>query len=86
MSRDLKIIDTLLAAFEENPLKEKDSTHVEIIRNVFEQQNYMRKNKMQTVVERIVSIHQPHYRPIVRGKAKAKVELESNINVRLLDG
>jgi len=86
IGRDLKIIDTLLSACEKNPLKEKDRTYVETIRKVFEQQKYMRKNKTHTVAERIVSIHQPHVRPIVRGKEKAKVEFGSKINVSLVDG
>jgi len=33
-----------------------------------------------------VSIHQPHVRPIVRGKAKAKVEFGAKIHVSLVDG
>jgi len=86
VGRDLKIIDTLLSACEKNPLKEKDRTYVETIGKVFEQQKYMRKNKTHTVAERIVSIHQPHVRPIVRGKEKAKVEFGSKINVSLVDG
>jgi hypothetical protein len=36
--------------------------------------------------DRIVSIHQPHVRPIVRGKAKAKTEFGAKINISLLDG
>ena len=86
VGQDLNIIDTLLSACEKNPLKEKYRTYVETIRKVFEQQKYMRKNKTHTVAERIVSIHQPHVRPIVRGKKKAKVEFGSKINVSLVDG
>jgi IS5 family transposase len=33
-----------------------------------------------------VSIHQPHIRPIVRGKAKAGTEFGAKINIGLLDG
>ena len=33
-----------------------------------------------------MNIHQPHVRPIVRGKEKAKVEFGSKINVSLVDG
>ena len=36
--------------------------------------------------DRIVSIHQPHVRPIVRGKEKAKVEFGSKLNLSLVDG
>jgi hypothetical protein len=39
-----------------------------------------------SVEHRIVSIHQPHVRPIVRGKIKAKVEFGAKINVSLVNG
>jgi len=86
VNRNLKTIGNLLGAFPENPLKEKDQVYVETIAKVFEQQTYMRTNKTHSVPERIVSIHQPHVRPIVRGKEKAKVEFGSKMNVSLVDG
>ena len=46
----------------------------------------MYKNRNHQVEDRIVSIHQPHVRPIVRGKAKAKTEFGAKINISLLDG
>jgi IS5 family transposase len=45
----------------------------------------MRRNKTHSLVDRIVSIHQPQVRPIVRGKEKSKVELGSKINVSLVE-
>jgi hypothetical protein len=36
--------------------------------------------------DRIVSIHQPHVRPIVRGKSQAKVEFGAKIHVSLING
>jgi transposase, IS5 family len=36
--------------------------------------------------ERIVSIHQPHARPIVRGKARSKTEFGAKIHLSLVDG
>lgn len=36
--------------------------------------------------DRIVSIHQPHVRPIVRGKTIAKVEFGAKIHISLEDG
>ena len=86
VKRDLKTIDRLLAEMVENPLKEKDRTYLETIRKVYEQQDFMKRNKTHSVPERIVSIHQPHVRPIVRGKEKSNVEFGSKINVSLVDG
>ena len=45
----------------------------------------MREGK-HTCENRIVSIHQPHVRPIVRGKAKAKVEFGAKIGVSIVSG
>ena len=86
VNRDLKTIDSLLCAFAENPLKEKERTYVETIRKVLVKQTCMRSNKTHSVPDRIVSIHQPQVRPIVRGKEKSKVEFGSKINVSLVEG
>ncbi len=39
-----------------------------------------------SIKNRIVSIHQPHVRPIVRGKTTAKVEFGAKIHLSLIDG
>jgi IS5 family transposase len=46
----------------------------------------MYENGTHRVAERMVSIHLPHVRPIVRGKEKAKAEFGSKINVSLVEG
>jgi len=46
----------------------------------------MYKKRAHQVEDRIVNIHQPHVRPIVLGKAKAKTEFGAKINISLLDG
>jgi hypothetical protein len=46
----------------------------------------MYENNTHTIEHRIVSIHQPHVRPIVRGKEQAKVEFGSKIHVSVIDG
>jgi IS5 family transposase len=84
VKRDLKTINNLLSSFVTNPLKEKDRAYVETIRKILEQQTYMLRTKTHSVPERVVSIHQPHVRPIVRGKEKSKVEFGSKINVSLV--
>ena len=45
----------------------------------------MFKEKTHSVDHRIVSIHQPHLRPIVRGKTNAYVEFGSKINVSIMN-
>ena len=51
----------------------------EVIKDVYEQQKYMYENKVTKVDSRIVSISQPHVRPIVRGKAGKRVEFGAKI-------
>jgi hypothetical protein len=46
----------------------------------------MYKTRTNSIEDRIVSIHQPHVRPIVRGKSSAPVEFGSKIQVATIDG
>ena len=57
-----------------------------VIQEVYRQQLEMYKKNEHSCQNRIVSIYQPHVRPIVRGKAKAKVEFGAKIGVSLRDG
>jgi hypothetical protein len=43
-------------------------------------------NRAHTVKERIVSISQPHVRPIVRGKAAAKTEFGAKVAISVIGG
>ena len=57
-----------------------------IINELYRQQAEMHINKIHRISDRIVSISQPHVRPIVRGKAGAKVEFGAKVSVSLIDG
>ena len=46
----------------------------------------MYETRSYKIADRIVSISQPHVRPIVRGKAKSKVEFGAKISVSLVNG
>ena len=48
--------------------EKKDRKYLETIRAVYQQQKQMYDTKSHSVEDRIVSIHQPHVRPIGRGK------------------
>lgn len=58
----------------------------EIVKEVYLQQLHMHKNNTRTVSDRIVSISQPHVRPIVRGKAGKPVEFGAKISLSLCGG
>ena len=44
------------------------------------------QNKTHQVEDRIVSIHQPHVRPIIRGKARSFVEFGAKIELSVVNG
>ncbi len=57
-----------------------------IIQELYRQQLWMYTHRQHRIAERIVSISQPHVRPIVRGKAGHPVEFGAKISVSLVDG
>jgi hypothetical protein len=68
------------------PLEKKERKYFYVIQTLYDQQLSMYKSCTHTIEDRIVSIHQPHVRPIVRGKAQSKVEFGSKIHVSVIDG
>ena len=53
---------------------------------MYEQKKKMFDENVRRCADRIVSIYQPHLRPIVRGKAKAKVEFGAKIGTSIVNG
>ncbi|MCP4343582.1 MAG: IS5 family transposase, partial [Desulfobulbaceae bacterium] len=53
---------------------------------LYRQQLWMYQNKCHRIENRIVSLYQPHVRPIVRGKAHAPVEFGAKISISLVNG
>jgi hypothetical protein len=86
LKRNLKSVNHLLDSYSVIPLKTKDYKYLLVIQTLFEQQIQMYKSKTHSINNRIVSIHQPHVRPIVRGKSQAKVEFGAKIHVSIIDG
>ncbi len=86
LRRNVKSIDKLLDSYNRIPLRPKEYKYLLVIRQVLEQQETMFNNKTHSIDHRIVSIHQPHVRPIVRGKVQAPVEFGAKIHVTLIDG
>lgn len=61
----------------------KDIPLLAAIFRLYLQQEYMYKNHVHSVTDRIVSIRQPWVRPIVRGKASAPVEFGPKLDVSI---
>lgn len=86
LRRNLAHIETLLAAYDVFPLKARAQKYLMVLHTVYQQQEQMHSTHSHRIDDRIVSIHQPHVRPIVRGKEKAKVEFGSKLQVSMVNG
>jgi len=86
LKRNIKSINRLLDSYDKFPLTPKEHKYLFVITNLYDQQYTMFKQGSHQVDHRIVSIHQPHVRPIVRGKTNAYVEFGAKINVSLMNG
>lgn len=86
LRRDIKSLHTLLDAYTCIPLNRHQHKYLLVLQTLYEQQLQMYKTRTHSIEHRIVSIHQPHVRPIVRGKTNAQVEFGSKIQVSLMNG
>jgi hypothetical protein len=86
LKRNINHIKTLLDQYQGIPLEKKELKYLYVIQTLYDQQLKMFTENTKTVAHRIVSIHQPHVRPIVRGKSQAKVEFGSKIHCSMIDG
>ena len=76
-----KLSNTLLGCFSRHDLKCLRAAF-----RMYEQQKMMFEQNVRSCADRIISIYQPHLRPIVRGKAKAKVEFGAKIGASIVNG
>jgi IS5 family transposase len=90
VNRDIKHIDHLLDEFEQCgdrfPLLHAQQRMLWIIRTAYAQQKMMYDKNVHSCPHRIVSIYQPHVRPIPRGKLKSQIEFGSKLGVSLDEG
>jgi len=57
-----------------------------VIQELYRQQLWMYAHRCHRIADRVVSLSQPHVRPIVRGKAGTPVEFGAKISVSVVDG
>lgn len=88
LDRNIKSINEMLDLLgtEENPLGYRKMKDFWVIQILNDQQRMMYDKKVNRCPDRIVSISQPHVRPIVRGKTGKKVEFGSKIGLVHMDG
>jgi hypothetical protein len=88
VSRNLKKVELLLTDYNSTDwiFTKHELKYLQVIQEVYRQQREMHSLKTHSTADRIVSIHQPHVRPMVRGKAGANVEFSSKIGVCIHNG
>lgn len=84
--RNLKNIEQLEEYYMESPLTLRQALELVTIKKLYRQQKYMYDHKTHSVEDRIVSISQPHVRPIVRGKARTNVEFGAKLAISIVEG
>ena len=86
LDRNIRHINELLDKLAVNPLSVKRMRQFWIIQTLNDQQRLMYNEKINRCDNRIVSISQPHVRPIVRGKKGKNVEFGAKIGLTLANG
>lgn len=88
LSVDLRKITEIFVDYtgSKEMLKPHERRILNAVFDMFHQQTYMHENNIHTCANRIISIFQPHLRPIKRGKARAKTEFGAKIGAVVYEG
>jgi hypothetical protein len=86
LHRNLKSIDELSRQSSLVLLDRREYKNLLVSNEVYRQQKWMYDHQANRVDDRIVSISQPHVRPIKRGKPGAVTEFGAKVSVSLIDG
>jgi transposase, IS5 family len=86
LRRNLQYIGGLSASVPLTVLSTARYRDLLVIDELYRQQQEMYKSDRKSISDRIVSISQPHVRPIVRGKAAARTEFGMKLSISVVDG
>jgi hypothetical protein len=86
LKRNLQTIRQMTAAGMLKGLSKRLYRLLLVINEVYRQQLWMYENRTHRISDRIVSLYQPHVRPMVRGKAKSPVEFGAKVSISVVDG
>ena len=86
VERNLKTINKLTKKSSLSLLSKQQYKELLVVSDLLCQQRWMHDQRENRVNDRIVSISQPHVRPIKRGKAHASTEFGAKISASLVDG
>jgi hypothetical protein len=86
LGRNLKTIGRLSEQTPLTHLDRRQYRNLLVIQELYRQQQWMFENRCHRISGRIVSLSQPHIRPIVRGKSSAPVEFGAKLSASVVDG
>jgi transposase, IS5 family len=87
IKRNLAHIEQLIEAGASlEGLNNKQYKTLLVLTEIYRQQQWLFDNNKQSIEDRIVSLSQPHIRPIVRGKAGKSVEFGAKISASYFEG
>jgi hypothetical protein len=86
LRRNLSSIEKLSEAGQLTILNRRQYRDLLVISELYRQQQCMYDHRNHRINDRIVSISQPHVRPIKRGKAGSDTEFGAKLSVSLVDG
>ena len=86
LGRNLKSIGKLSASVSLSVLGARWYRSLLVISELYRQQLEMYRTNRRSIAERLVSISQPHVRPIVRGKASARTEFGMKLSISVVEG
>lgn len=86
VKRDLKTIEKLATKTPLTQLPADLYRYLLVAHECYRQQDWMYRHHEDRIDDRIVSLSQPHVRPIVRGKAWARVEFGAKVAISLVNG
>ena len=88
LAKDLRIISDLFAQNSDyrELLSQHEKKHLIATFDMYAQQRYMHDHKVHKCLHRIISIFQPHVRPIIRNKAGAMTEFGPKVGASVVCG
>jgi len=86
LKRNLHTIEAMVGQGRLGLLGKRKHRNLLVAQELYRQQLWMYEKGVHSIEHRIVSISQPHVRPIVRGKAGSNVEFGAKISVSLING
>jgi len=86
LKRNLRSIDRMIEEGLLTYLSKRLYRLLLVAKELYRQQLWMYENRTHSIANRIVSLYQPHVRPMVRGKAKNSVEFGAKVSISLVNG